>query len=459
MKVNSESLQALNAYADQLAAQQSPRPAELQFYVRAPTANSTLEPALTLEHAALASAIAELRARLERAFELAHVQLSNEYPLQALEQRMSVAALRALASILEADPDPARFRGVAFCVAATHAPGRRERDHAALPLPACRLSEEGTVLLSVPLRGDEVEPATLATLRAALAAVDAARAAAGARGRLLAAPRLGPGAGAGGPARGQIERRLGKPGPRDAPRRGFGLLVAGAADEAAHDRAGPVPLPASPPLLEPVPGSAYVQVRADCPWPVLVEFLASHGATDADRTARLAEAAREREAEALEAARSALGVRSLLRLCATEEEAAAAARRLKREAPALRRALPQLESLTLALDDGYRIWDTGLVSIPHDFAGGAELVPELLALLGPSTDAASGAPPPAACAAGQALAAGPTPRNSLAAAALRPGRAARAPRRDWSEARRAVTVGRVPHVGAAFARSALARAL
>lgn len=333
-----------------------------------------------------------------------------------MEQRLNLGALRALRTALEAEPDHTRFEGIRIRLGTVHLTSHQD---GVLAPPLCHLNEEGMLQVMVPMIGDAVDLAStsLEKLASALAAAN------GSRARLLArvagfwrqrAWDLEPAlvdvlqvksvacygsslrahqafvlwAGTVLRARLQIEQqRLGKAadlrsttgGGRGTNHHGFGLLIFEPGHASHHDHSAPSSN--GPPMLEPVPGSAYVQVRADCPWPVLVEFLASHDASDADRAARLVDAAREKEVRALEAARQALGVRSLLRLCATDDETADAAARLQREAPTLRRSLPQLASISIALDDGYRLWDSGLISIPHDFSCGAELVPELVALL------------------------------------------------------------------------------
>uniref|UniRef100_A0A1D2A6T3 DUF4460 domain-containing protein n=1 Tax=Auxenochlorella protothecoides TaxID=3075 RepID=A0A1D2A6T3_AUXPR len=437
MKVNSDSLQALNAYADQLAVGASPTPAQLEFYVRTGDAQAGLAlitatlpgdgdllplfsafgladeaaargtgelfaPAASLaawlreslsdaarlagEHAALAAASQELRTAVERAYDLGHLQLSNEYPLQCSEQRRNLVALRLLEgslSLLSSD-NPDRFQGLHLRLSpgVPGTAGNRARE--------CHISDDGVVHL--------VAEDSASTLQA-LAALDMGRA------RLLArvahfwrrrawdleaplASLLGVRcvacysndmhshqafvlwAGAVLRARHRFEAAL----------RGrafsFGLLV----------HAG-----GSGPVLDPVPASAYVQVRADCHPSQLLEYLTGAAAAAADAASGVAEAARAAEAAALEAAREALGVRALLRLCSSAPQAAAAAARLMRCAPALRAALPALRLVSLALDDGYHVWDSGLVSIPHDF-GASELEPALQALLADARVGAGASP-------------------------------------------------------------------
>jgi len=88
----------------------------------------------------------------------------------------------------------------------------------------------------------------------------------------------------------------------------------------------------------------------------------------ADAGEGTAEEGEDVERELLIAARNALGAKHVIRVCSSElrGEVNAALRRLADHAGELR-AMLDFSGVSLAIDDQYHLWDSGFVSIPHDF--------------------------------------------------------------------------------------------
>lgn len=140
---------------------------------------------------------------------------------------------------------------------------------------------------------------------------------------------------------------------------------------------------ASSPMLDFLASSSVLQVRCDCPPEHLLDFLCSSAGLIANEAAVQVAEGREEEEQLLEAVREALGAKHVIRVCSSYEQdkVLSAARRLLESAPAIRAAGVNLEGASLAIDDCYELWDSGFISIPHDFSL-SDLKPRLQALLG-----------------------------------------------------------------------------
>ena len=125
----------------------------------------------------------------------------------------------------------------------------------------------------------------------------------------------------------------------------------------------------SGPMLDFLAASSVLQVRADCPPQRLLEFLLSEDAGVASTKTAAAREARADEEDALERARVALDAKHVIRVSASADERAIAdaARRLEAAAPRLMAAGVDLRGASIAIDDCYELWESGFVSIPHDF--------------------------------------------------------------------------------------------
>ncbi|PSC70243.1 hypothetical protein C2E20_6326 [Micractinium conductrix] len=146
------------------------------------------------------------------------------------------------------------------------------------------------------------------------------------------------------------------------------------------------------PMLDFLASSSVLQVRCDCPPQHLLDFLCSSAGLSANEAAAQVAGSREEEEALLESVREALGAKHVIRVCSSYEQdkVLGAARRLLEAAPAIRAAGVDLSGASLAIDDCYELWDSGFISIPHDF-NMSDLQPKLIALLGSGTGAGAGA--------------------------------------------------------------------
>jgi hypothetical protein len=146
----------------------------------------------------------------------------------------------------------------------------------------------------------------------------------------------------------------------------------------------------SSPLLDFIAASSVLQVRADCPPRLLLDFMSSEAGAMAHEAAAQVAGSREEEEAVLARVRDALGAKHVVRVCSSYDQPRVldAARRLIDAAPAIR-AVVDLAGVSLAIDDCYDIWDSGFISIPFDFSL-AELQPQLQALLAPAGPSAGG---------------------------------------------------------------------
>lgn len=144
------------------------------------------------------------------------------------------------------------------------------------------------------------------------------------------------------------------------------------------------------PMIDFLSSSSVLQIRSDCPPTRLLDFLCSDACMVADTAATAIADARQEEQELLDAVCEALGAKSVIRLCSSyeSEKVALAAQRLLAAAPSIKAAI-DLSSVSLAIDDCYEVWESGFVSIPHDFVL-SDLKPQLQALLMPGGGGSSG---------------------------------------------------------------------
>lgn len=147
------------------------------------------------------------------------------------------------------------------------------------------------------------------------------------------------------------------------------------------------------PMIDFLSSSSVLQIRSDCPPTRLLDFLCSDACMVADTAATAIADARQEEQELLDAVCEALGAKSVIRLCSSyeSEKVALAAQRLLAAAPSIKAAI-DLSAVSLAIDDCYEVWESGFVSIPHDFVV-SDLQPQLQALLMPGGGQAGGSSP------------------------------------------------------------------
>ena len=141
-------------------------------------------------------------------------------------------------------------------------------------------------------------------------------------------------------------------------------------------------------MVDYLPASSVLQVRADCPPQLLLEFMTSNESTAASLRADEVLELRKEEDAVLEETRMRLNAKHVIRVCtlADQEEVLSAARRLAEAAPMLA-ATVDLTGASIAIDDCYDIWDSGFISVPYDFDAG-DLSSQLSRLL-ESKDGAS----------------------------------------------------------------------
>ena len=134
------------------------------------------------------------------------------------------------------------------------------------------------------------------------------------------------------------------------------------------------------------PSSHVVQVRDNCPPHALLKYLVAGGGGAAQEAAEAVWGERAEESELLERVREAFGARHVIRVCPADSvpEVIAAAERLLESAAQLKRQGVDLSGACLAIDDCYEVWDSGFISIPHDFEVGELCVRLQAALPGPS---------------------------------------------------------------------------
>lgn len=377
---NSESLKALNAYANALSRGARPPAASVEFYVRDGAALTPLRAELPAHgslgpllyafgmvtedemlrqgwsaagsddrdlatwlsdqvseavraadsHDTLKRAIRELRGDLEARFHLAALQVGGEFAVTGAEQQRQLAALRTLRSCLDTlcKDDPARFAGLTV----------RLYHPEACPLDTLSFTDrDGAFNLTQGRISSHVADDGVLHLVADPAAVlDSAGGLDLERARLLSRlasfwARRSRDLAAALQAELRVDAVWCDTRTEDAAQ-AFVLwagAVLGGREElraALGGRAGGFGFSLlahadhGSPMLDFLPTSSVLQVRCDCPPQALLDFLLSEagGAAHAS-AARLADG-RAAEAELLEAARVALGAKHLIRVCASYEQ-------------------------------------------------------------------------------------------------------------------------------------------
>lgn len=133
--------------------------------------------------------------------------------------------------------------------------------------------------------------------------------------------------------------------------------------------------------LDYIPTSKILTVRTDCPPEVLMAFLKSENAIDAHIASSNIENENLIEEQALEVACVALGAKRLVRICSSYEQGNVvdACAKLVEVGDQIKHNL-DLSEISLAIDDRYDVWDSGIISIPYDFTV-SDFEPKLKALL------------------------------------------------------------------------------
>mmetsp|Transcript_35180 Transcript_35180/g.90006 ORF Transcript_35180/g.90006 Transcript_35180/m.90006 type:complete len:629 (+) Transcript_35180:339-2225(+) len=146
----------------------------------------------------------------------------------------------------------------------------------------------------------------------------------------------------------------------------------------------------SGPMVDFLASSCVLQVRADSPPNILLDYLRSEAAKLADEAAASVTNTREMEDELLAEVRNAFNAKHVIRVCSMlqQEKVLDGARRLLANAESIKQAV-DLTGASIALDDCYELWDSGFISIPYDFST-SDLTPQLRRMLN------SGEPEPAA---------------------------------------------------------------
>lgn len=133
--------------------------------------------------------------------------------------------------------------------------------------------------------------------------------------------------------------------------------------------------------LDYVPTSKILTVKTDCPPEALLSFLRSEDAINAHIASSNIESEDMLEEQALEIACGALGAKKLVRICSSYEKGnvVEACTRLVKVGDQIKDSL-DLSEISLAIDDRYDVWDSGIISIPYDFTI-SDFEPKLKALL------------------------------------------------------------------------------
>jgi hypothetical protein len=133
--------------------------------------------------------------------------------------------------------------------------------------------------------------------------------------------------------------------------------------------------------LDYIPTSKILTVRTDCPPETLMAFLKSEDAIDAHIASSNIESEDLLEDQALELACNALGAKRLVRICSSYEKGnvVEACAKLVKVGNQIKDSI-NLSDVSLAIDDRYDVWDSGIISIPYDFTV-SEFEPKLKALL------------------------------------------------------------------------------
>uniref|UniRef100_A0A061QW88 Uncharacterized protein n=1 Tax=Tetraselmis sp. GSL018 TaxID=582737 RepID=A0A061QW88_9CHLO len=141
------------------------------------------------------------------------------------------------------------------------------------------------------------------------------------------------------------------------------------------------------PMVDFLAASCVLQVRSDCPPRILLEYMRSEAAKEANLSAESSSSSREIEEDLLGRVRQALGAKHVIRVCSMleQEKVLDGARRLLENASSIKEAV-NLTGASIALDDCYEVWESGFISIPYDFNLG-DLEPQLRQMLGSTSSA------------------------------------------------------------------------
>ncbi|KAG2489643.1 hypothetical protein HYH03_011922 [Edaphochlamys debaryana] len=119
------------------------------------------------------------------------------------------------------------------------------------------------------------------------------------------------------------------------------------------------------PLINFHASSPILNVRTDCPPQHLIEFLVSETGTAASDAATEVQSSREREEALLEKVRKAFGLKCIIKICMNDKVLEGAQRLL--EHSDLIKTTVNLKGASIALDDCYELWDSGFISVPYNF--------------------------------------------------------------------------------------------
>lgn len=119
------------------------------------------------------------------------------------------------------------------------------------------------------------------------------------------------------------------------------------------------------PLINFHASSPILNVRTDCPPQHLVEFLLSESGIAASEAANEVQTSREREEILLEKVRKAFGLKCIIKIC-MNDKVLEGAQRLLENADVIKSNV-DLRGASIALDDCYEVWDSGFISVPYNF--------------------------------------------------------------------------------------------
>ncbi|GLI69251.1 hypothetical protein VaNZ11_013828, partial [Volvox africanus] len=119
------------------------------------------------------------------------------------------------------------------------------------------------------------------------------------------------------------------------------------------------------PLINFHTSSPILNVRTDCPPQHLLEFLVSETGIAASEAATEVQSSREREEALLEKVRKAFGLKCIIKICMNDKVLEGAQRLL--EHADLIKTTVNLKGASIALDDCYELWDSGFISVPYNF--------------------------------------------------------------------------------------------
>ena len=124
----------------------------------------------------------------------------------------------------------------------------------------------------------------------------------------------------------------------------------------------------STPYIDMNETSTMIQVRSDCPPGALIAFMCSEDARSLNEKVQFIEKHRNIEADHLAKVKKALKARQVIRVCSAPhtKEFYDACQRLVEHSDYILQHV-DLKGIFLAIDDCYELWESGFISIPHDF--------------------------------------------------------------------------------------------